>query len=524
MRGGDRRGMVAVYDYVVVGGGTAGCVLAARLAASGDATVLLIEAGPDGRGVAQIPDPALWTQLHRTSLDWGYSCAPSAHVAGRPIPMAAGKVLGGGAVIGAMQWDRGHRCDYDAWERAGATGWNHQALLPYFRRAEDWEGGASPLRGAGGPIRVERPSDPHPLARAMLDGAAELGLPALDDVNGGDNRGAALSNLTVAAGRRHSVVDGYLADHGRGALSNLTVLTGSMAVRLCFSGSRCSGVLHVVRGVLRETVASREVIVTLGAIGTPRLLVSSGVGDPAELARLGVRPRAALPGVGRNLQDHPVLMGLNFRARRRVGLVRHNGGGVILNWCRQGAARPDLRAFVVQGRHADPAGAARYGLNGDGDVFAISPGLMGPRSVGYLKTHSLSDGDGAGVEIQPNLLAEPADARALADAMELIMDLAATRAYRTLISAPVMPPGRLSTQDRVRFVREHCASFCHPCGTAAMGTGPDAVVDPSLRVIGVDGLRVADASVIPVIPACGLQAPVVAIAERAADLITGAAG
>jgi choline dehydrogenase len=514
--------MVAVYDYVVVGGGTAGCVLAARLAASGGATVLLIEAGPDGRGLVQIPDPAQWTRLHRTSLDWRYCCAPSGHVAGRSIPMAAGRVLGGCGVIGAMQWYRGHPGDYDAWERAGATGWNHQALLPYFRRAEDWEGGASPLRGAGGPMRVERPRDPHPVARAMLEGAAELGLATLDDVNGGDNRGAALANLTVAGGRRHSVVDGYLAGQGRGALPSLTVLTGSTAVRLCFSGSRCTGVLHVVRGAPRETMASREVIVALGAIGTPRLLVSSGLGDPAELARLGVPVRAALPGVGRNLQDHPMLMGVNFRARRRLGLVRDNGGGVMLNWCGPGAARPDLQAFVVQGRHADPAGAARYGLGG-GDVFAISPGLMSPRSTGYLRVHSLSDSDG-GVEIQPNLLAESADTHALADAMDLIMDLAATRAYQRLISAPVMPPARLSREERVRFVREHCATFCHPCGTAAMGTGPDAVVDPSLRVIGVDGLRVADASVIPVIPACGLQAPVVAIAERAAHLITWGGG
>jgi choline dehydrogenase len=202
-----------------------------------------------------------------------------------------------------------------------------------------------------------------------------------------------------------------------------------------------------------------------------------------------------------------------------LGLVRDNGGGAVLNWCGSAATRPDLHAFVVQGRHADPAAAARYKLNGGGDIFAISPALLGSRSTGYLRAHSLS-GDRDSVEIQPNLLAEPSDVQALVESMDLVMELAGTRAYGKLIDAPVMPSGRLASADKVRFVREHCAAFSHPCGTAAMGTGPDAVVDPALRVIGVEGVRVADASVIPVIPRCDIQAPVVALAERAADLIT----
>jgi choline dehydrogenase len=527
----------AEYDYVVVGGGTAGCVLAARLAADPDVTVLLIEAGPDGRGVAQIVDPALWTKLAGTSLDWGYQYAPSPHVADRAIAIPRGKVLGGCSATNAMHWYRGHPAGYDAWERAGATGWNYQSLLPYFRRSEDWACGASEQRGAGGPMRIEPSRDPHPVAAALVEGAAELGFPTLDDPNGADNYGAGLANLNISDGRRFSVVDGYLPSwapppapgqvpvgawtHAPAPPGNLTVLTGSMAVRLGFSGSRCESVFHIVRGTLRQTRAAREVIVALGAIGTPQLLIRSGIGDPAELARLGVPVTAALPGVGRNLQDHPLLTGMNFRAKRRLGLVRDNGGGAVLNWCSSGTARPDLHAVVVQGRHADPAGAARYGLDGDGGIFAISPGLMGSRSTGYLRMHSLDPGDPRGAEIQPNLLAEPSDAAALAEAMDVIMDLARTKAYQALISEPVMPPARLSRADKTRFVREHCGTFFHPCGTAAMGTGPDAVVDPSLRVAGVNGLRVADASVIPVIPACNTQAPVVAIAERAADLIAG---
>ena len=511
MRGRDRQAMIPVstaeYDYVVVGGGTAGCVLAARLAADSDGTVLLIEAGPDGRGVAQIPDPALWAKLRGTSLDWALEYAPSALVAGRPMAVPRGKVLGGCSATNAMVWSRGQPADYDAWEGAGAAGWNFTALLPYFRRAEDWEGGQGQLRGEGGPLRIERPRDPHPVAAALLDAAAELGLPVLDDANGGESHGAALTNLNIAAGRRHSVVDGYLRAPGRGCLPGLTVLTGSAAVRLGFSGSRCDSVFHVVRGALRQTRARREVIVTLGALGTPRLLIRSGIGDPGELARLGVAVQAALPGVGANLQDHPFLAGITFRARRRIGLVRDNGGGAVLSWCSSRASRPDLHAFAIQG---------------SGDSFSIAPALVGSRSAGYLRVHALS-GDGADhAQIQPNFLAEPSDTKALAESLDMIMDLAGTRAYRARTAAPLRPPGRLTHADKVRYIRENCATLGDPCGTAAIGTGPGAVVDPALRVIGVDGLRVADASVIPVIPRCNIQAPVVAIAERAADLVIGA--
>jgi len=533
--------LAAGYDYIIVGAGSAGCVLAARLAAATtEASVLLIEAGPDGRGVAQIADPPQWTKLLGTSLDWGYWYAPAAAVAGRSIAIPRGKVLGGCSAINAMQWYRGHPADYDAWGEAGATGWSYKELLPYFRRCENWEGGASAQRGAAGPMRVTRPADPHPLALAMLDGAAELGLPKLDDPNSGDTWGATLANLNIAEGRRFSVVDGYLpawappAAAGQvpaGAcqpapapLPNLTVATGSLAVGLGFTGTRCVSVRHTVRRSVRETRAAREVILALGAFGTPELLIRSGLGDPAALRKLGVPVVCALPGVGRNLQDHPFAAGLNFRARERLGLQRDSGGGALLNWCSSGAARPDLQAVLAQRAYRTPDRARRRG-QADGDVFAIAPGLMRPRGVGSLTVRSADPGDGRpAAEIHSGFLTEQADVDALVESLDFIMDLAATQAYVELIAEPLLPGsfGRMTRAEKSAFVRENCSTLYHPCGTAAMGTGPDAVVDPELTVYGVTGLRVADASVIPVIPSCNTQAPVIAIAERAADLILSA--
>jgi choline dehydrogenase len=533
---------MAGYDYVIVGGGSAGSVVASRLAAAQPAAaVLLIEAGSDGRGVAQIVDPPQWTKLDGTALDWGYRYTPGTAVAGRAVPVPRGRVLGGCSATNAMQWFRGHPDDYDAWERAGAPGWNYAALLPYFRRSEAWEGGPSAQRGGDGPMRVTRPRDPHPVASAMVEGAAELGLAKLDDPNSGDTEGATLANLNIAEGRRFSVVDGYLPHWAPppapgqvpvGAWTsppppppNLTVLTGSPAVRLGFGsgpgGPRCDSVHHLVRGTLRRTRASAGVILALGTFGTPELLVRSGIGDPAALRALGLAVTAALPGVGRNLQDHPLLMGMNFRARHRLGLPRDNGGGALMNWRSSRASRPDLHAFVVQGRHAYPDAAARYRLAGDPSVFAISPGLMGSVSKGCLTVRDATRTGPDAVEIDSGFLTERADVDALVEAMDTISELAATAAYAGLIDQPLMPPGRLSRADKEAFVRQNIATFNHPCGTAAMGTGPDAVVDPGLRVIGVDGLHVVDASVIPVIPTGNTQAAVVAVAERAADLITG---
>lgn len=511
-----RRALKPGYDYVVVGSGSGGAAVTRRLVDAG-AEVLLIEAGPAGLGLAEIDDPGQWVPLGRGTYDWGYDYAPTPRVNGRTIGIPRGRVLGGSSAINAMMWYRGHPHDYDAWEAAGAKGWSFADVLPYFRRCEDWQDGASEFRGAGGPLRIERPASLHPVAEALIDGAAELGIPVIDDPNGPGNEGAAVANFNIRGGRRWSSATGYLLpilDHPL-----LTVLTGSMAIGLTVEGSRCVAVNHAVDGDVHETRARESVVLAAGAIDTPRLLMLSGIGDPDELKRLGITVARALPGVGRNLQDHPLAQACVFRARRPMGPTVGNGGGSMVNWkSRPDLPQPDLHAFPVQGNSAEAAIRARYDISGD--VFSFGAGLMRSKSVGHLK---LLDSKPAGpLEIQPNFLAEPEDLDAMVIAVQMVMEMAAAKANADLFGGFVAPDRVLTRDETIAFIRDACSTFFHVCGTARMGEDAMAVVDSRLSVHGLDGLRIADASVMPTIPTCNTHAPTTMIGERAADFLLAA--
>jgi choline dehydrogenase len=512
------RPLKAAYDYIVVGSGSGGSVMARRLTERTDATVLLIEAGEAGFDAPEIEDPTRWVPLAGSRWDWGYSYAPTRAVNGRTIGIPRGKVLGGSSATNAMMWYRGAPADYDAWSEGGATGWSFKACLPYFKRCEDWEGGESEFRGAGGPLRIERSPDLHPIARAMIAGAAEIGIPVIDDPNGAANEGAAPSNFNISGGKRWSSAKGYLTPVL--VAPNLTVLTGSLAVGLSIENGRCAAVRHLVGGRLCKTRAEVAIVLALGSIDTPRLLTLSGLADPADLRRLGIAVKVALPGVGRNLQDHPLLRALNFHAKRPMGPMRDNGGGAMINWKSEAAlTQPDVHAFPVQARSAVPRLLETYDLSGD--VFAIGAGLMRSKSVGHLKV--LDAAPGGALEIQPNFLAEPADVEKLVKAVEAMTAMVETPAYAEDFAGFAAPDRRLDRQGTIAFIRESCSTFFHACGTAKMGIDEMAVVDPRLRVRGVEGLMIADASVIPVIPTCNTHAPVTMIAERAADFLLGAA-
>ncbi|MGV8936625.1 MAG: GMC family oxidoreductase [Allorhizobium sp.] len=512
------RPLQKAYDYIVVGSGSGGCAVARRLIDGSDASVLLIEAGPPGIGIAEIDDPARWVPLGRSRYDWGYSYASTPAVNGRSIGIPRGKVLGGSSAINALMWYRGHPLDYDAWENAGCEGWSFADVLPYFRRSEDWEGGENKFRGSGGPLKIGTSKVLHPVARAMMEGAGELGIPQIEDPNAKTNEGACASNFNIFAGKRWSSAKGYL--HPILAHDRLTILSGSQAIGLMLDGTRCTGVRHLVDGKPVETLVGTQLVLAAGAIDTPRLLMLSGIGDPEELKALGIPVAHALPGVGSNLQDHPLVQACVFKAKQPLGAITDNGGGTMLNWkSRAHLRQSDLHAFPVQGNSAEPALRERYDTSGE--VFSLGTGLMHSKSVGHLKM--LSADPFGPLEIQPNFLAEPSDLEALVSAIGTMMDLAETTAFAGIFAGFAAPDRRLSKAETIEFIRNGCSTFFHTCGTAKMGSDELAVVDNRLRVHGLQGLTIADASVIPIIPTCNTHAPVTMIGERAAAFLLGTA-
>jgi choline dehydrogenase len=503
------------YDFIVVGAGAAGSVLAAELSASG-AQVLVVESGgPDE--APTISNPSIWFYNVGSPFDFHLPLKPLPQLDNRTFNMALGHVLGGGSSINAMVWTRGMQRDYDGWAENGAKGWAFADVLPVFKSQEDWEGGANAWRGAGGPIHIRRPKDPHPTAPAFIDAAREMGMPILDDVNGPMVPGAGYINMNIAAnGTRVSAVDAFL----RPALSrpNLTLLLNTAVVKLNFKGTRCVGVKIVTNGVETDIVAQSEVILAAGAIHSPKLLMLSGVGEAETIRSLGIDVVENLPGVGKNLQDHVLVSGVVFKYKGKMPDRPADSNAVEAEaYLSSGSSRDtDINLVLEQLPAVTPEAAARFGAPPT-DAFTIAPALVQPTSRGTVHLASSNFQDAAVVD--GNYLGTDQDFAAIVRAIEAARELGNQRAFDSVREIEVMP-GPKATKEEIReLARLGSASFGHGVGTCKMGTDSLAVVDPELRVHGLTGLRVADASVMPRIITGPTNAPAHMIAGKAARFI-----
>jgi len=431
--------------------------------------------------------------------------------------MALGHVLGGGSSINAMVWTRGMQRDYDGWAENGAKGWAFADVLPEFKSQEDWEGGANTWRGAGGPIHILRPRDPHPTAPAFIEAARQMGMPILDDVNGPMVPGAGYINMNIAAdGTRVSAVNAFL----RPALSrpNLTLLLNTPVVKLNFKGTRCVGVKIVTGGNVTDIAAEKEVVLAAGSINSPKLLMLSGVGEAMALRGLGIDVVENLPGVGENLQDHVLVSGVVFKYKGKMPARPADSNAVEAEaYLSSGpSGDTDINLVLEQLPIATPEAAARFGALPE-DAFTIAPALVQPTSRGSVRLASNNFDDTA--VIDGNYLGTEQDFAAIVRAIEAAREIGNQRAFDSVREIEVMP-GPRATPDEIReLARLGSASFGHGVGTCKMGVDNLAVVDPELRVHGLTGLRVADASVMPRIITGPTNAPTHMIAGRAAKLI-----
>jgi choline dehydrogenase len=501
---------VSTYDYVVIGAGSSGCVVANRLTEDPDVAVLLLEAGGAGE-LPAINDPRAFVQLFKTSLDWAYVTAPEPELNGRSIYWPRGKVLGGTSAINAMIYVRGNRADYDHWASLGNPGWGYGEVLPYFLKSERNSRGASNWHGANGLLDVTDPPVPHPYSLTFVEAAAELGHARNPDFNGARQEGAGLWQRTIKDGTRSSTARAFL--HPARARANLHVVTGAEATRIVFKGRRASGVRYVRSGIAEEVSARREVLLCAGAINSPQLLMLSGIGPADHLRRLGISVLVDLPGVGRNLQDHPL-------ARIRCWTSAHRPVDASSNlveaglFCSVGAGFTAPELYF----HFLPVAMVET-LNGkERSAFAIASVVLRPKSRGSLQLQSLDPATAP--VIRAGYYSEPADLALMIEGLKIARALSRTRALAGIFVEEALPGAAVAGDAALEaYIRETSDTIFHPVGTCKMGTDPQAVVDSRLRVHGVEALRVIDASIMPTITTGNTNAPAIMIGEKGADMI-----
>ncbi|HEY1936977.1 MAG TPA: choline dehydrogenase [Candidatus Angelobacter sp.] len=523
-----------MYDYIIIGAGSAGCVLANRLSEDPSVKVLLLEAG--GRDVKkEIRIPLAFSKLFKGPCDWTYFTEPEAQLGNRSLYWPRGKVLGGSSSMNAMIYVRGHRSDYDQWRDLGNSGWAYADVLPYFKKSENQEHGASEYHGAGGPLCVSDLRTVNPLSEAFVAAGEEAGFQRNPDFNGASQEGFGLYQVTQSKGQRHSAAAAFLRPVM--ARKNLTVRTGAHVFGIYFEGKRAAIVSFQHGSGSVQERAEREIIVCAGAIGSPQILMLSGVGPADQLRRFDIPVTCDLPGVGKNLQDHPACAMVYectkpvslASAEQLSNLVRYmvsKRGPLTSNVAEAGAfiktsancQSPDLQFHFGVGYFVE------HGFQQiKGHAFTFGPTLLHPHSRGEIKLRSSNPLDAP--SIRANYYADSRDLDVMLEGVKLVRTLAGTNAFSGFRGAELLP-GPAAKDDAA--LRAHICKFTetlyHPVGTCKMGQDEVAVVDSELRVHGVEGLRVVDASIMPTVIGGNTNAPTIMIAEKAADLIKGGPG